>query len=1224
VRGFLVKVLKVPRREGRKIREAMIFNTRGSMSVFPVSKSRLSVVTALLLGLSTVIASAQQLQPPQAKDQAPQYDRTKAVPDAYSRAEAEADRLVSLSADKIISLLAQEPGLLLVCKKVLVRTAYAQGRVMDPDELTDEAVFRQIRNDQAIRVLFTREIEDRYYVRAKPTKEELEKDYELGRTKVPDPAVAQLLGTGDLKNVANQEDAYWMRHERDIDKSNLPGANNSSNSSGNGGVNQAMPPDMLPGPYQPQQQLLRTQQDTDYDSMPDGGFGLSNLGSDQMSMLMSASLGGGAGLGAGGGGGEDSAGAGSALTRGLGSNGMMGGDGMGMSPLDALSMGGGLGMPGTSDGMAGTTMSPYANQMYGMPGQGYYNSYRRRYPPQRPRQPMLQHRPDPYADVPSLYDLYTQYPRKNPKLDRFGMDIFTSGTSNFDRLPMDMPVGPDYVLGPGDNLNINLVGGVSQRLRRVVDLQGQVSLPEVGPVEVSGKTLGEVQQLVQASLRSEYRMVQADVSLGKVRSVRVYVVGDVRAAGPYEVSALSTPLNAVYEAGGPSSAGSLRILNHYRGKRLIQRIDVYDLLLHGVNGDMQRLQAGDTIQVPPLGAEVTVSGMVRRPAIYELNGETDLAQVLETAGGVLPTGTLRHVDVERIEAHESVTMLRLDIPEGNNQDSVRTALEDFKVQDGDKIQISPILPYADKTVYLDGHVFRPGKFAYRDGMKVTDLIKSYKDLMPEPYKEHAEIIRLKMPDDTPEVITFRLDEALAGQAGQDLTLQPFDTVRIFGRYDFEDPPLVTVSGEVRDPGDHVTNGAIHFRDAIYLAGGFTPNAAMDDAQIFRKTQDGKLEVINVNISRVMAADSGSDVELMPNDRVFVHKDMNKTDPPTVMVEGEVGRPGKYPLTDGMTASSLVRLAGGLKRSAYTDEADLTSYMVQDGSKVVSDHRTVEIAKAMAGEPDVDVRLHDGDVLAIRQLSGWNDLGATIKVSGEVVHPGTYGIQEGERLSSVIARAGGLRADAYPYGAVFQRGTVRDLQEDNRSDLIRRVKSEAADAKLVPTQQGEDPTDRNAAIEQYQITLQRLENTPPSGRMVIHISSDVSKWANTSADITVRDGDEILIPKKPSIVIVTGSVYNPTAISFKPGKNTEWYLKQAGGPNESANKKNVFVVRADGSVIGGPGGVLSGGVDKQVLQAGDMVVVPEKIYAVSHAWQNTAMTAQIVTAVAIAVTAAKTF
>src|SRR5581483_8156237 len=205
----------------------------------------------------------------------------------------------------------------------------------------------------------------------------------------------------------------------------------------------------------------------------------------------------------------------------------------------------------------------------------------------------------------------------------------------------------------------------------------------------------------------------------------------------------------------------------------------------------------------PLSGQVTIEGMVRRPAIYELNGEKNLAQVLQLAGGVLPTGTLRHVDVERVEDHESRTMLRLDIPETNNDSQVAKALEDFTIKDGDKVKITPILPYADKTVYLDGHVSRPGKFGYRDNMKVTDLIKSYNDLLPEPYKRHSEIIRLTPPDYTPVVLSFSLENALAGKE-QDVALKPFDTVRVFGRYDFEDPPVITVTGQVRDPGDHIT------------------------------------------------------------------------------------------------------------------------------------------------------------------------------------------------------------------------------------------------------------------------------------------------------------------------------------------------------------------------------------------------------------------------------------
>ena len=178
-----------------------------------------------------------------------------------------------------------------------------------------------------------------------------------------------------------------------------------------------------------------------------------------------------------------------------------------------------------------------------------------------------------------------------------------------DDLPMDLPVGPDYVLGPGDGLNIELWGSIAQRLQRVVDRTGQVALPEAGPLLVSGHTLGDVQRVMQGVMRSQYRDVEVDVSLARLRTVRVYVVGDVQSPGAYDISSLSTPLNALYAAGGPTAGGSLRILQHYRGKQLVQEIDVYDLLLRGVNGDLQRIQSGDIIRVPPIGPQVTVEGM---------------------------------------------------------------------------------------------------------------------------------------------------------------------------------------------------------------------------------------------------------------------------------------------------------------------------------------------------------------------------------------------------------------------------------------------------------------------------------------------------------------------------------------------------------------------------------------------------------------------------------------
>ena len=508
-------------------------------------------------------------------------------------------------------------------------------------------------------------------------------------------------------------------------------------------------------------------------------------------------------------------------------------------------------------------------------------------------------------------------------------------------------------------------------------------------------------------------------------------------------------------------------------------------------------------------------------------------------------------------------------------------------------------------------------------MRVTDLIHSYNDLLPEPSHRHAEIVRLQAPDYTPVVLAFNLGDALDGQ-NKNVVLQPFDTVRVFGRYDFEDPPVISVTGEVRDPGDHITNGITHLRDAVYLAGGPTADAELNDAQVFRRTSDGKMRVISVDLTKALSGDQANDVLLEPKDRVFIHKNLSKADPPAVTIQGEVGRPGKYPLGDGMTASELMRLAGGLKRSADSQTSDLTHYLQQNGEKHVGDQQQVDIAKAMTGLADADPTLRDGDVLTIPQIAGWNDMGASISIKGEVMRPGAYGIREGEKLSSVLERGGGFRNDAYPYGAILERVQVRELEEKTHADLIRRVQGEGNALKLVPDTDPDQKMAKEASIAQWQTTLDKLQNTPPAGRLVLHISPDVKRWANTPADLQVRAGDVLIIPKQPNFVMVNGAVYNPTAITFKPGKNAEWYLRQAGGPTVMANKKSIFVVRANGAVAGGSGGIWGGGACSSELRPGDMVMVPEKPLTGNSRWKSTLEASQLVYSIGIAIQVAKSF
>ena len=867
--------------------------------------------------------------------------------------------------------------------------------------------------------------------------------------------------------------------------------------------------------------------------------------------------------------------------------------------------------PQTSAGTSSSSSSNNAMQPFG-----------RRYQPRpQPPAPELVRAASPYNDIPSLYDMYVQAIPRPTTPKRFGAEVFENGTRDSQFIPMDLPAGPDYVVGPGDGLSINLWGGVSQRIYRVVDREGRVSLPEVGPLLVSGKSLAEVQQSLQDTLRTQFRQVSADVSLARLRTIRVYEVGDVANPGAYDISSLSTPLNALFVAGGPTQKGSLRIVKHYRGNQLVEVVDLYDLLLHGVKSDLQRLENGDSVLVPPIGAQVTVEGMVRRPAIYELKDEKNLATVLELAGGLLPTATLRHIEVQRLVAHQNQTMMSLDIPEVDTDSEVTKKLEAFEIRDGDRIRVFPIAPYNQDAVYLEGHVIRPGRYSYRADMRVTDVIVSYKDLLPEPASQYAEIIRLNAPDFHPSVESFDLAGALANPA-QAPVLHAMDTVRIFSRFDFENPPTVSVWGDVRGPGTYRTSGQIHLSDAVHLAGGIAPDAKVDDAQVFRYLPDGKMKIFSVSLNLALEGDPTANILLEPRDRLLIHRSADAIQPASAYVQGDVGKPGRYPLTTNMTVADLIRVGGGLKPSADTQMADLTHYEWANQGQLTGRHQAITISAALSGDPTSNLPIGNGDVLTIRQLPGWNDIGASINVKGEVKHPGAYGIRPGEKLSSVLERAGGFGPQAYPYGAVLMRREVREMELNARLEMVRRLKQEQINLKALPETDADQKNAKMTAIAETETTLQQLQANPPIGRVVVRIQSDVRAWRNTAADVPIRDGDVLVVPKKADYVTVNGQVFNPTAVSYRPGRSARWYLSQAGGTTQLANKKAVFVIRADGSVLAAKNnssGWWSGDALGSTLRPGDSIVVPEVAPRIgSRNWQTLFQAGQLATSAAIAI------
>jgi protein involved in polysaccharide export with SLBB domain len=735
---------------------------------------------------------------------------------------------------------------------------------------------------------------------------------------------------------------------------------------------------------------------------------------------------------------------------------------------------------------------------------------------------------NPYPDNPALRDLYRQYAMQPSKsIERFGVGIFKNGSGNPDKLPMDVPVGQDYVLGPGDSVMIDVSGGAPQRLRSIVDPEGRINLPGGGTLLVTGLTMQSAAQATEEILVRRYYDAKVDFSLNRLRTIRVYVVGDVERPGAYDISALSTVLNALYAAGGPTQRGSLRMVRQYRGERLVSTVDLYDLLVRGVRTDVKRLESGDSILVSPAGTQVVVDGAVRRPALYELRGEQNLDQVLELAGGLLPEASLWQISIDRVVAHARHVTVTVPVPQEGDAAAAKAALAACALQDGDRVYVAPISPFTEQSVYLEGHAFRTGKYAFHPGMKVTDLVRSYADLLPEP-RDQAEIIRLVGPELRPTSLKFDIVEVLDGKQPAP-EIQPFDVVRVYGRYTL--------------------------------------------------------------------------------------------DPPKVAIAGEVLHPGVYPLEQDMRVSDLIRLAGGFRRSAYREDALLASYRIQNGQSVQIQQQQVNLRLISEGDLDADLVLKPGDQVSIRQMAGWKDIGASVVITGEVQFPGSYGITPGERLSSVLRRAGGFLPGAYPRAALFERTQVRQLNDETKLMVIRKIETTPSPVKW----SGDSGSNAATAFEQQKAEmLSTLRNQPPSGRLVIKISSDLAQWENTANDIELRAGDSLFIPKQPGFVMVSGQVNSATALIYAPGRNVGVYLRQAGGPTRAADVKNLYVIQANGRVIGRDSSGAFHSVEDVLVGPGDTIVVPDKIMVESGTWKNVLNTAQMISALAITAAVAKSF
>lgn len=574
-------------------------------------------------------------------------------------------------------------------------------------------------------------------------------------------------------------------------------------------------------------------------------------------------------------------------------------------------------------------------------------------------------------------------------LKPFGYDLFENSSAGFSPTT-DAPVPADYVVGPGDEITIQLFGNQNRTLALTVNRDGMLNFPELGPVRVAGLTFNAARAEIESRVARQMIGVQASVSVQDTRTVRVFVAGEAELPGSYPVSGLATMTTALFASGGVKPIGSLRNIQLRRQGQLVRTLDLYDFLTRGdLSGDA-KLLPGDVIFIPPVGPTVTVDGEVRRPAIYELRDESSVSDVLRIAGGLTPEADSSRASLTRIEK-EGRRVVAVDIGQAGSS----------KVRNGDVLRISAMRPELDNGISLDGFVHRPGAFAWREGIRLTDVIASVDELKPGADQRYILIRRESGPDRRVSVVSADLVAALSAPASvANVPLLPRDRITVFdlgpGREriihplmeelrlqsDLSNPSgAVRVGGKVKVPGEYPLETGMRIADLVRAGGNLDSSAYGGDAELARYTvtEDGvrRTELVVVNLAAIRRGDQAANLELRPFDYLIIKETPDWTDQESVVLRGEVRFPGTYPIRKGETLHQVIERAGGLTSLAFSDGSAFTRKDLKDieqlqldrlGERLRADLASLSLQAANAGQSEAAQALQSGQSL-LTQLQG---------------------------------------------------------------------------------------------------------------------------------------------------------------------------------------------------------------------------------------------------------------
>jgi len=788
-------------------------------------------------------------------------------------------------------------------------------------------------------------------------------------------------------------------------------------------------------------------------------------------------------------------------------------------------------------------------------------------------------------------------PDENPieedeeELKPFGYDVFANAPTTF-APSNDIAIPDNYTIGTGDVLSIQMFGKENNEYELSVSREGKVVFPELGSFKVAGMTFEEVKKYLKNEIQNKILGVDLIVTLAELRSIRVFVLGEAFKPGNYLLSSLSSITHAIFSAGGISDIGSLRNVQLKRAGKLVSTLDLYQLLINGDSSKDVLLKSGDVIFIPPVGSQISIDGEVKRPAIYELKNNESFDSILKMAGGMLPSAYPSSTIVERYNKHNLRSILNIDLSIADNLAQ--------KGRAGDYIRVMATSSNFEDSVSIIGAVSRPGKYQWKQGQTITDLlpnISSY--LLENADLSYSIIVRQINNAREIEILQFSLAEAISNKvSSNNIKLKPLDKILIFSNIEAThqkftnlDEFILTEDELIEKEKDLLVK---YYEDNLFWeqygenAEPINPFKEEDKAEkTYNKTKESLKELKEKNTKQALKINEMSFFSrerlLAPVIQMLTRQASISKPLKLVVVDGAVKYPGTYPLPVNGNIANLIKAGGGLLESAFLPKAELSRYEINNriANKSLIN---VNLQDALTNNQS-NIPLKSKDRLNINHIPEWQKE-QTVELRGEFKFPGRYTVRRGETLAKLIERAGGFTEFADTHSSLFTREKLKVIELQNLIDVSQNLRNEIA-SKSLSQREGGQVLDYKEA----NLLLADLTKVEPIGRLVIDIERILT---DDTFDIFLENGDALYVSAKQNIINVVGQVQIASSHLYEKNLNAFDYIRLSGGAKKQADMDRVYVIKANGSVQI-PTSSNWFVAESGIIKPGDTVVVPLDSY-----------------------------